>query len=120
MKFIGRFGPIAAVAIPLCGVPQLSTADVNALVIGSGLDSCGAWTQDRRNNVALGEESWVAGFLSGVNTVYAAETPGTGNLGQKTDYYGLMAWIDGYCQAHPLDDLLTASIFLVGELKKDR
>ena len=120
MKLVRTVAALVGLVICLLVVPRRTAADESYFLIGSGNESCGAWTQDRRDKVSNAQESWVAGFISGVNVVYAVRSPGAGNLGQKTDFYGLMAWIDSYCQAHPLDVLASASIYLVGELGKDR
>jgi hypothetical protein len=82
-----------------------------------GYRSCGRWTDDRRQGALDmdADEFWVSGFLSGVN--FSRATDGkSGSLGSGTDQPGLYAWIDNYCQQHPLDDIAVATIELVYEL----
>jgi hypothetical protein len=77
-------------------------------VFGAGTVSCGTWTQARQaRSIGAGAGAqWVAGYLSGLNV-------GTASAGRDalsgTDFDGLMGWIDNYCQAHPLDPLVTAA-----------
>lgn len=81
-----------------------------------GNDTCGNWTENRRlpqsRNQAL--EGWVLGFVSGYN-VY--EDP-KGNVAPGVSGLGLLAWVDQYCAANPLDTLFTAGVKLVIELRK--
>jgi hypothetical protein len=86
---------------------------------GPGDKSCGAWSQARRDGDArsIAYQVWFLGFVSGVSV--------TLTLGQKSpdflknmDAPGLIAWVDKYCAAHPLDKLLTAAIELIDELQQ--
>lgn len=60
-----------------------------------------------------GAEEWVLGYLTAYNEHVAPD----GNISAGTDADGLMLWLDSYCQAHPLDNLGTATSALVAELK---
>jgi hypothetical protein len=55
---------------------------------------------------------WVAGFISAFN-LYQATTP---DVTKDTDINGVLAWIDNYCGAHPLNQISTATVALVREL----
>lgn len=55
------------------------------------------------------DESWVAGFVSGVGAA------GFGPL-RKTDAAALTTFMDQYCQAHPLESISSAARRLVAEL----
>jgi hypothetical protein len=91
------------------------SGDATFTVFGNGSDSCGEWTQGRRQGVAAVSESWADGFLSGVN--WRRMNAGmSGHLGSDTDQPGLYAWIDNYCQQHPLEKLEGAVQYLVFEL----
>ena len=59
-----------------------------------------------------GSAQWVAGYLSGSNV--EADHP---DVLVGTDFDGLMAWIDNYCRANPLDLVGTAALKLFDELK---
>ncbi len=64
-------------------------------------------------------EGWVAGFLSGSNSILANSDAHIDVLEQakaETDAQGLWAWIDNYCQTHPLDAVAQAADALGGEL----
>jgi hypothetical protein len=80
---------------------------------GQGATSCGSWTQARqaRSPVARVSAQWVAGYLSGRNV----EATGPDAL-IGSDFDGLMAWIDNYCQSKPLEPLVTAAAQLFQEL----
>jgi len=92
-------------------------------VLGSGVESCGTWLQNRGaqsyDTVALArefvQESWVLGYLTGSNN-YAIQQSGSNTAG--VDANGFFSWIDGYCQAHPLDNVFQASGALVRALDK--
>ena len=79
-------------------------------LIGAGLKSCGSWAADRRNQgtPAQMDEQWVLGFLSGVGW--------TGKYDPQNgmDAAGVWAWIDNYCQGHPIDNLGVAAAKFVG------
>jgi hypothetical protein len=88
------------------------------LFFGEGVTSCGSWTQARQTrSLQQGRlVQWVAGYLSGANM--DDDTKPEALLG--TDFNGLMAWIDNYCQAHPLNNvfqLLKHSCKLCGHVR---
>ena len=61
---------------------------------------------------------WVAGYLSGANVEAGANVDATepeALIG--TDFDGLMAWIDNYCQANPLDKVVEAAQALLQTLR---
>lgn len=93
-----------------------------ATVAGQGTNSCGTWTSWRRAAAAAETrggiqtdqarwsyqiEQWILGFLSGI-AIRGSVDPLKG-----TDFEGVWAWVDNYCQAHPLDDLATAAVAFV-------
>jgi hypothetical protein len=91
-------------------------------VLGFGNKSCGSWTEARRahNSTADIFEGWVAGYLSGSNSIIAS-SPALGidilkEASAQGDAQGLWAWIDNYCQAHPLNSTATAANALGSEL----
>ena len=90
--------------------------------------SCGAWTKAQahrpqfaadgsaiftaRNIDLIAQTSWVQGFLTGFN----AYGGGSGGILRGTDKNGAFAWLDNYCEAHPLDTVVTATMELISEL----
>jgi|SRR6266487_4038328 hypothetical protein len=87
-------------------------------IIGYGLESCGEWTYVRRteNATNLLYASWALGYLSGVNA--ANENFTKKDLLERQDARGLLAWMDNYCRANPLDKIGKALGMLVNELLK--
>jgi hypothetical protein len=86
------------------------------IIFGEGFGSCGSWTNARQaRTVESGLKfQWLAGYLSGLNAAphATARDPLSG-----TDAKALMAWIDNYCAANPLDALIIAAGKLMDELR---
>jgi hypothetical protein len=59
-------------------------------------------------------EDWIAGYLSAFNSL--TDDPDTPDFLKSEDWDGLIAWMDNYCAAHPLDKLETAARALAIEL----
>lgn len=97
-------------------------ADTLVTVVGYGNKSCGAWTEARRANNANADifQSWVAGFLSGANSIINSNPAlGIDTLKEPSgqgDARGLWAWIDNYCQTNPPNSVATAADALGSEL----
>lgn len=90
-------------------------SEFTRLIFGEGGgSSCGVWRQERQTPTPkVGRlVQWVAGYLSGVNTERTSSDFLVG-----TDFDGLMAWVDNYCQSHPLDAVGVAAAKLVIELR---
>jgi hypothetical protein len=80
---------------------------------GVGGESCGTWTAARKGNNTSRQGSWLLGYLSALNL--------WGVIGQKdalagTDATGIYAWMDGYCQSHPVETIATGAGELACEL----
>jgi hypothetical protein len=77
-------------------------------LLGPGVSSCGTWTADQRNDTNHDfyyvDEAWVLGFLSGIGVGDPNSNPLRG-----LDSNAVTAWIDNYCQAHPLVAIATAA-----------
>ena len=83
--------------------------------LGEGTGSCGDWLADRRSASRTPESyqtAWVDGYLTGVQDGSEGLTQN-----QTRDSDGRSAWIDNYCQANPLDNLLRAAWALYVELR---
>jgi hypothetical protein len=111
---------LLTLAIVIAGAVETRARDVT--VLGFGNKSCGSWIEARRSSNATANsfEGWVAGFLSGSNSVIASN-PALGidileKVSAQSDAQGLWAWIDNYCQTHPLNSVATAADALGGEL----
>lgn len=81
-----------------------------------GNDSCGSWTDHRKNRGNQILEGWVLGFVTSAN-IYGQHD---GQLGEGSGATAMLAWVDQYCAANPLDSVLQTSIKLIDELKKRR
>lgn len=88
-------------------------------IYGAGTSSCGIWIRDKqRNNSGAGDlgyfqgVGWVDGFISGAGYASPAMT--------RTDSAGIEAFMDIYCQAHPLKTIADGATALLEELTKGR
>ena len=86
--------------------------------LGAGTISCGKWLENRREKptLASSSDSWVNGYLTGLQD--GARVGLTDN--QAGDLEGRSAWIDQYCQGHPIDGLKKASYQLYEALRAKR
>jgi hypothetical protein len=84
-------------------------------ILGPGVGTCGSWTEVRRAGGAPQQvaSAWVLGYLTAYNEFVAAD----GNVAAGADPDRVLAWIDNYCRAHPLDNLALAARSLVDALK---
>ena len=78
------------------------------------IPSCETWTTARKAGSAAQLESWALGFVSGFN-FYSPDS--RGDIAPNTDAKALLSWVDQYCRAKPLDNVLHATTKLVRELK---
>jgi hypothetical protein len=83
-------------------------------IIGVGLSSCGAWTAAKNGQYPLQYQAWLLGYLSAANRYLGAGT----DFLEKTDAAGAFAWMDNYCQSHPLSMIETATKELAEELRQ--
>jgi hypothetical protein len=77
---------------------------------GAGVNSCGKWLSDRKADRWYDEGQWLLGWVSAVGYY------GVANL-RQTDSDAIAAWLDNYCQAHPLDQLDVAADHLVDAIR---
>lgn len=99
--------PLACLVIGGLGV---GASEAMAYTMGGpGISSCESWTTAPRDGkgdhlLALENQSWVLGFLSGVGYAGANRDPLQGLNSQA-----VAAWVDDYCTAHPIDTIATAA-----------
>ena len=101
----------------LINVPTVAGADATYLIRGAGAASCGTWISERplqSSPLRAMDESWVLGFLTGVNAMRLAV--GNSQIGLTTDANGLLAWVDNYCRANPLKSISDTALALATEL----
>ena len=104
----------SALCLSLLASPALAQA---YRVHGAGAVSCGTWTTNRAKGgaVAAVMEAWVQGYVSGINNLQAVNDQ-VADVAAGTDDNGLFGWLDGYCEAHPIDSTATATGHLLGYL----
>jgi hypothetical protein len=112
--FVGCAFALAALLM----APEPAAADT-AAILGTGNRSCPAWLQDSAANSwgALIDHAWVQGYITAFNKYTDNADSQNGDISAGIDVAGLFAWIDRYCQAHPLDNLARASGALIRELQ---
>ena len=111
----------AAVALLVGGVGGYVLHGQGILrTLGAGTISCGKWLEERREMslIAAAAESWVNGYLTGIQDDSAGNYGLTDN--QAGDLEGRSAWLDQYCQGHPIDGLKKASYQLYEALRAKR
>ena len=90
------------------GFVPLGTAKADYSALGTGNSSCGTWMTQRHaahSGSRPAYEQWVLGFLSGIG--YTRENDADPLNG--VDAFGVWAWIDNYCQTHPIDHIADAA-----------
>jgi hypothetical protein len=87
-----------AFAIGLALACLSTAADAGSTIIGAGSQTCTAWTNRKKNAVVKGSfESWLVGFISGLNISGERDMVGGG------DFDAIIAWMDHRCLTTPLD-----------------
>lgn len=86
----------------------------SASVIFGGYD-CGEWVNRPKNHPM---ESWVAGYLSGLNSMYSiSNASSTDPLVQLNSLDQAYLWLDNFCKANPLRKVDGVAYELFIELK---
>ena len=78
-------------------------------IYGAGADSCGTWLAERKTSAWFQDGEWILGFLTAANR-FANVPP------RHTDSAAITVWVDNYCQANPLEDLVEAATALLTTL----
>ena len=85
--------------------------------LGYGNNLCNSWTKDAKTELLhYQHEAWLLGFLSGYNW-HSMGNP-SGDVIRDEDTSALVAWVDNYCYAHPLDHIVLAADQLIDELRR--
>jgi hypothetical protein len=88
-----------------------------AQTIFGGYD-CGQWTHRPKNHPM---ESWVAGYISGLNSMHALSGLKPNDpLDELNSLDQAIVWMDNFCKANPLRKVDGAALALFGELKTRR
>jgi hypothetical protein len=86
-----------------------NTANATSIM---GVRSCGQWVARKASDLdKAANEAWLLGYLSGLATGSRVD------ILRDTDYGSLMAWMDNYCNAHPLERVSSGAAQLYLELQ---
>ena len=69
-------------------------------------------SSQERTPALMNLRGWVAGYI----TAFNRQTPETYDILGLTDFEAALSFIDGYCKAHPLDNLTKAMESLTEDL----
>ena len=93
---------------------------------GAGTVSCGEWLQfrsfeEKKGNAqlqlqvnSLRSQSWIDGYLSGVNVTSSG---GPDIFASRPNGVAMYVWVDNYCRSKPLDKIAEAADGLIKELQ---
>jgi hypothetical protein len=88
-------------------------AEAGSTIVGAGSQTCTAWTNRKKNVVVKGSfESWLVGFISGLNVSGERDIVGGG------DFDAIIEWMDKRCSAAPSERIGIAALDLGMELAK--
>ena len=82
-----------------------------------GSTDCGQWM--KRTNSAMSNnaaESWLAGYMSGLNTMYWVENKKSDPLNKVNSLDQMVLWMDNYCNKNPLNRVSQGGFDLFVEL----
>jgi hypothetical protein len=85
--------------------------NAGATIVGVGSQSCSAWASRNKSAIVKSEfESWVVGFISGLNVSGDREIVGGG------DFAAIVAWMDRRCRSNPSEQIGVGALNLAIEL----
>jgi len=93
-------------------------------VLGPGAQSCGTWTKKSNEDswLHVQQTAWVLGYITAFNTWgpfgVNSGTQVVSDVSKGVDVDGILAWIDNWCRANPLDTVSWAAGQLMVELIK--
>jgi hypothetical protein len=106
---------VVAVAAPTTGSsryhPTQASPRGDYLMLGSGAADCGQLTSNLRRSRELWAThytSYTVGFLTGANYHAHISKQGNVGVGENTSVEAMLAALEQYCAAHPLDKVSTA------------
>ena len=106
----------ALILASLLMASSTSPTSAQRVAIGEGIKSCGTWTKERqvKSQASHMFATWVLGYASGANW-RAYPDP---DFLAEPDAEGILAWVDNYCRAHPIDTIGKASEELIYFLER--
>jgi hypothetical protein len=106
---MARF-PSARVACLAVSILMMAAGDASAeayRAMGLGLSTCAEWTAARRKGLDRAYRQWILGFLSGTGFV------GPQDPLSDVEADEVWAWVDQFCDTHPLKDIQDAGAAFV-------
>ena len=108
-------------ALALSAVPAAAmAADAEGAYGSLRPESCREFRRvtasDERTPSLMNIRGWIAGYI----TAYNRQTPDTYDVLGVTEFDAALRFIDGYCKAHPLDNLTAAMEALTEDLYAKR
>jgi hypothetical protein len=101
---------IARTLIVIAAVVVFSdvTAARTIMLLGAGSVSCGTWTQEsrRQSSTYATYAQWVLGYLTASNAYLLTHDE---SVAKGMDNIALLAWIDNFCAANPLENIAHAT-----------
>ena len=80
-----------------------------------GTVDCGKWvSRNDKDLTSLRTEAWLTGFMTGLN---ASDEQDRDSL-RKVSAQQIFLWMDNYCKANPLKDVIDGGFRLMDELRK--
>ena len=96
---------------------QTSTASPKIISIGKkvlmGLPDCGIWLEKDSLVLNTQKQSWLLGYLSGINASGRYTSDFLEKLTSPNQAY---IYVDNHCQKNPLSNVSEAAAVLIGEL----
>ena len=90
-------------------ISSISVAQAQVIIGGP---DCGTWFK-RKDRSSI----WLAGFVSGVNSLATKETDALAKMRSADQLY---LWMDNYCKANPLNDVVSGALELYLELQNKK
>ena len=114
-KLFGK-GSVAALLLPVFLIGGTAWADMYT-AFGVGKISCGRWLDAQKTDREgrWQTEQWVSGYFTAYGR-WAVHGPERASL---PDAYGAIAWIDNYCQEHPLERVAEAAEQLIFAIRAE-
>ena len=88
-----------AIQMMILATALISVSGHSASVMGAGTKSCGAWTNDMKEEGVdkYLQAQWLLGYVSGVASMVTEA-----DIIKERDAHGLARWMDIYCKDNPL------------------
>src|SRR5215212_5678992 len=103
-------------ALMLCLATSAMAADADGSYFSQRPESCREFRRLQGSDERTAAVTYIRGWVSGYLTAYNRQTTETYDILGLMDFDAALRFIDGYCKAHPLDNLTAAMEALTEEL----